>query len=359
MDSIDIVKKGLDRSFAQTEKELKSFNQVLDVSPRTLNRLLKNKTKSRALRIELINTIGHPYIGAEDNFILLSSGQKRNKAEAIIRRHSEVITTSNLLETRQEARGRLLLVKSKEAGNRLGRNVKKYINDISKFTSPSLVSEVKEFATKRVDTITIKLATPSGRKYEKLSTIAGTAMKNAFTTKDNKDVGDLVKSKADLVAQTFLRGAKAVVKQIRRKRKLKEDAAGPEGNLVYIEPFVDDFEQQHGYEKPIHVDMMQTLNLFLSDRIKEKPHMFPAGAPLAPNKEYLRTQTGRFAENAKITSIDSQFNISYTYMHYPYDVFQTGNHGPHRDPEWIIEGAIRSLVQQLYTTRIIGSIYAT
>jgi len=66
-----------------------------------------------------------------------------------------------------------------------------------------------------------------------------------------------------------------------------------------------------------------------------------------PNRNYLRYQTGRFAMSAEVTNAtlsDDTVVLDFDYMTYPYETFRGGKHGPNRNPERIIEGAIRSIM---------------
>ena len=92
--------------------------------------------------------------------------------------------------------------------------------------------------------------------------------------------------------------------------------------------------------------LQATLSILLHDTIKSK-FMKPSGARSDP--DYLRYQTGRFAQSAMIDSVnysgDEVIHVQYYYMTDPYEVFTDGGkHGPGRNPENIITAAVRDIL---------------
>ena len=74
--------------------------------------------------------------------------------------------------------------------------------------------------------------------------------------------------------------------------------------------------------------------------------MKPSSA--ASSRDYLRYQSGRFAKSASVETVGRRGDsliIGFDYMTRPYDLYTTGsNNGPGRNPERIIEGAIRQIM---------------
>ena len=77
------------------------------------------------------------------------------------------------------------------------------------------------------------------------------------------------------------------------------------------------------------------------------------------DRNYLRNQTYRFANTSVIdyaTEKNGIVDIGYSYMRHPYEVFTRGKNGPGRNPENIIEGAIRDIMQAQFTRKRIRSL---
>jgi hypothetical protein len=75
--------------------------------------------------------------------------------------------------------------------------------------------------------------------------------------------------------------------------------------------------------------------------------MKPSGYPA--NRNYLRYQTGRFAKSANVLFVNKQrgatIDVVFDYMTDPYITFTSGSkNGLGRNPERIIEGAIRQII---------------
>ena len=107
----------------------------------------------------------------------------------------------------------------------------------------------------------------------------------------------------------------------------------------------------------LNLSLFNTLQILLLDTI-ENEMMRPRGSTIDPSKQKLRVVTGTFSESAKVISVDASNNIIYDYQRAPYDVFPRAKFGDGigRDPKFIIEGAIRSIMQRNFTDRIIVAI---
>ena len=107
------------------------------------------------------------------------------------------------------------------------------------------------------------------------------------------------------------------------------------------------------------ITLKAIINRSLEDFIKGR--MQSAASPAS--KAYLRLQTGRFAESARLLTLNRQetgayFGV-YTFMHNPYSLFEPGNSGlasPGRDPKLYIEGAAREIALQVLKKRFKGLI---
>jgi hypothetical protein len=86
-------------------------------------------------------------------------------------------------------------------------------------------------------------------------------------------------------------------------------------------------------------DLMNTLNGMLHDYIKDDMH--DSSEPSSPN--YLRYQTGRFANSATILSVSPNCHIEYTYMIDPYALVYNGQGG--RDTDAYVERAIDKIMR--------------
>lgn len=132
--------------------------------------------------------------------------------------------------------------------------------------------------------------------------------------------------------QTKARTVAKATSIVERKTKVTRGAGNIGGQVTPTEP------QQSAVS-------LQSLLPFLNQNLPEiiKSRMGQAGR--------LVNRTGRFAESARVVSIDGDV-VSYTYMRNPYEVFE-GNSA--RDPRPLIEGSIRELavglIQQRFSVR--------
>ena len=97
------------------------------------------------------------------------------------------------------------------------------------------------------------------------------------------------------------------------------------------------------------------LNALLHGKIQEQ--MRDSTDPVSNN--YLRYQTGRFADSARVDKVSTGktgvLNIGYTYLRYPYDTFlpPAGRQSSvGRSPKRLIVGAIRSIVKDYVSATI-------
>jgi len=95
------------------------------------------------------------------------------------------------------------------------------------------------------------------------------------------------------------------------------------------------------------IQLSNLINGVLHDYIQNRMH----GAGENSSINYLRYQTGTFAESARVNSIlatrDGRISaIKYTYMRFPYDVFIPGNRfgSPGRDPRGYVSESIRQIL---------------
>lgn len=360
---IDIAYAGLDRQFLRLEKEMKSYNSLLDVDKRTLSRLV-GKDKAGKLHKELVDTIGHPYIGAESGFIVINSPSKLGKAKRIIAKYSEEASASDLFGTREDARGKLILQKSRQAGARHKKNVQGYFKSISRYTSPELLSELSAKNTSNLDTIKLTFKVPTGREYKKLEKQAIAALVTGVNYGEAEDIRNILDSKLNMIGDVFEKG-KAATKSIRKKRRITKKKSKP---TIY-DTFQFDDEQDYAEEEMYPTSLFGTLSTLINSYLREDNRKSATGAPVMHNKteeqnqSYLRNQSLRFATSAQIDfatrdpNDDSIVDIGYSYMYDPYSKFVA--HGWGRNPENIIEGAIRDIMVERFTRSRIRSIGPT
>jgi len=364
-DVVELAKAGLDRQFATLDKEVKSFSTALDVSVRTLSKMLGgDKSKARKLKAELVDSIGHPYIGTESDFVLASTTQKLKKAKRIINKYTQDFSEEDLLNTRQEARGELVLKKSRQSGARLKDNIDKYFKDIERFTSPDLVSELKTKSNDKISKIKLSFTAPTGHEFRALEKKAKEAILTGIDYGKSADVLDVLDSKIELMAEIAKLGKeKAHNRAITRIRKQTT-------RNIRKHRGVDSYTYNldgEDYEAPKPVtNLSTTLTILLqqylatNNRHSIYPVMHAPTDILSPNKNYLRNRTYRFATTASVSSAienDGKVDITYSYMRFPYEVFTKGVHGPGRNPENIISGAIRDIMKEIYANMRIRSLH--
>ena len=103
------------------------------------------------------------------------------------------------------------------------------------------------------------------------------------------------------------------------------------------------------------VDLASVINTYLHDYIKDR--MADPSSPIS--KDYLRYQSGRFADSASVESA-SMFGITYDYMHYPYDTFEPGRgtrklDSVGRSPTRYVEGSIRKIIRDKVLKELYGA----
>jgi len=103
------------------------------------------------------------------------------------------------------------------------------------------------------------------------------------------------------------------------------------------------------------VDLASVINTYLHDYIKDR--MADPSSPIS--KDYLRYQSGRFADSASVESA-SMFGITYSYMNYPYDTFEPGRGRRNvdsigRSPTRYVEGSIRKIIRDKVLKELYGA----
>ena len=353
-EALDLALKALEPQFRKLKKEIRSFSLALDVSARTLNRVIGDPIKSRKARKLLIDGLGHPFLGAEDNFIMLSSPSKLSTAQSIIQQFTTNVNAEDLLNTRTEARKKFFLKKSRQAGARLRKGIDDYFEDVGKYTSPDLKLKIQSQVFDKKGFMDISLQVPSGKQYKPLLDKAKQQLSAGILWGGTEEIQAIFQSKATMLAEVTRKGRKAVslqrFKKKQKKQKKSKKVRRTGSTPVYS--FLDDSSDSN----LDHLDILTVLQLFINDTVKRFPHMRDIGSPIDPNKNYLRNVTGRFADSVKIEQVTANNDIFYDYMHFPYDVFQGGVHGPGRDPENIISGAVREIMATHFTNVRVGNI---
>jgi len=103
-----------------------------------------------------------------------------------------------------------------------------------------------------------------------------------------------------------------------------------------------------------------TLKALINQSLNDFIQLRMANSNAPSSREYLRYQTGRFSESAKLLTLNRQqtgtyFGV-YTYQQEPYAVFEQGNKmgSPGRDPRLYIEGAAREIAVQVLKKQFKG-----
>ena len=343
-----IAYDSLDRVFATTKQELKSHRFALDISLRTLNRLVGDRGRALALKQELITKVGHEGVDVKDDFILFPTKHRLNTANTIVSNYAPELDTEELLTTRSAARERLLIKRSSESGRRLNRSVTRFFENIGKFTSPDLVTELSFTAQKHRDSIQVKFATPRGTEYKGLTDKATKALVDGFVSQEAAEIQKLGDFKAKAFADTIRSGTARVSKM--RKKTTKSRPKPKPNKLEYFSTISSEIDGI-----PTHLKLLSTLQAL---DVSKAPYMAPKGS--AYNRGYLRSVTGRFAGSVRVLNVTKNNDVLYTYMHFPYDVFlgsaeKTAPY-PGRDPRDIIETGIRDIIQQNFTNERIGNL---
>lgn len=356
-DSLALIQASMDRQFRAASKELRGYTSVLDISQRTLTRLLGDSAKARKLRMELLNKLGHKYAKVEDDFLMAGTAGKLKAAAAIISKYSTSIDTTSLQSTRGKAREEFILRRSNTAGQRLSSEVNKYFESIDQYTSPELIYEARANANTRATKISLSTSMPTSNK--ELTKLMRKSFMQGAESETEGLVAPIVQSKKALLIATIRKTKKFVEKNKKKKLQSKRDKQKLNRPSIYFSyassyedaPESDNVEKGYKLQTAIRMNLHDTIQ---DDYMKE------SSAPT--NRNYLRYQTGRFAKSAQVSSLvmnDTSVQINYGYLLNPYQVFERGAmNGRGRDPRVIIESAIRAIVAS-YTPEYSSTIQFT
>jgi hypothetical protein len=201
------------------------------------------------------------------------------------------------------------------------------------------------------------MAGSTDREYKKLNTRAAKAMQKAVLEGNPKELNIYAQTKLQMIGELFEKG-KTKVRNIRIKKDIKARVDAKNRWDVYTPTFSEEEEEDTGATDISRMQLMLDLNLIPTIKAY---HMESKSAQI--DKSYLRNMTGRFAESAKVLAVQANgpgdVNITYDYMQTVYSVFPVVERGdgPGRDPEVIIGGAIRQVMQQHFIRTRVSNVF--
>jgi len=318
----------LELDFQGFAKELRNLKYVVDLAP------VGPRQKQK-----LFQEFPRAYYKSND-FLVLSSPQQLHRAEQIIARSRQQSAAS--IARKEE----FALELSKVAQARLSNTIIQKTKQYKKYTSPEVRADISDSIRARLNKFKlVYLTDTTDPQHLKDQLLTSTIKGISDEIKKTQDLFGSVKARADDIVYTAKTGK--IRNTTRRKRVTAKSKKKVKTEKQYYAP-VDEPRKLAAA-----VDFRTMLNGLLHDTIKDK---FMESSGAAPDYNYLRYQTGRFARSAKVLDVSDRqagLTISYSYMEYPYAVFKKYPHGPGRNPEGIISGAIREIMQNYVTNLII------
>ena len=241
----------------------------------------------------------------------------------------------------QERKKQFLLNKSTEARGRLSSTITNKTQQYLSLASPAFVSEFQDKLVGKMNSLTITFNVPESKELQQKLTqsVLHHVNKDLKDIKENTILGKAIQNRIDSLGAAFMTG-----KSLKKNTKSKKKVEGRKKNKNKKEYYVPLQDSSGSF---ISAPSLQaTFNLLLHDTIEDK-FMKPSGYPA--NRNYLRYQTGRFAKSANVLFVNKQrgatIDVVFDYMTDPYITFTSGSkNGLGRNPERIIEGAIRQII---------------
>ena len=324
---LDTLVSNLEVDFKQFRKEIEQLRYVVD-----LKALSKDKIK------EITTKLGTELYPEQDYVILKTKGQF-DKVSSILDDTQGDASQGRMAHT--------VIKESAEARMRLSQKIKRKTASIMKYASPEVQVEFSDTIGKRLNRYRIKFAfdkdDPKVLQNRLIESATATIRSELKTLKKGNPIADMVARRKQSIVTAFKTGK--VVKDTKKYNKVKRSNKKANTTKAYYTPL-------RSPTTGLFIStssLMGTLNILLHDAIKND-FMEDRGA--APDRNYLRYQTGRFARSAQVTHVTNQqgvLHVNYDYMESPYDVFRYAPHGKGRDPQRIVEGAIRSILVQYVT----------
>ena len=277
-------------------------------------------------------------------FVLKTKGQLNEVSRIIGQNTEEKDLRFSEGMAAQERKEKFLLNKSIEARGRLSSTITNKTQQYLSLASPAFVAEFEDKLVGKLNSLTITFNIPESKKLQDKLTqsVLHNVNKELRDIKENTILGKAIQNRIESLGAAFETG-KSLKKNTKSKYKV-EGRKRTKNNKEYYVPLQD--SSGSFISAP---SLQATLNLLLHDTIQEPSNGFMKPSGYTSNRNYLRYQTGRFAKSAEVLYVNKQrgarIDIVFEYMTDPYITFTKGSkNGPGRNPERIIEGAIRQII---------------
>ncbi len=335
---LDSVMRKLEFDFRQFREEIGDLQYIIDLKS------LNTKQKSK-----LIQKVGEKnfYTQSEgSDFLVLKNRAQFKRIEDTLNSIKEDRTESGRLtpaggQASQQRIADYTITKSAEARTRLSRKINEKSSGFLKFSSPEFVAEFEDNISRRLNRYNIKFNLPVDSSVDLQNRLIA-SVRQAISTelKDIRPRTALHQSMDERVKALGIAFTKGKdyksVKKLKEKRKSNKKTRTKKSYYTPLQSASGIFISA--------LSLQNTLNILLHDTIQSS-FMKPSSFPVNPN--WLRYQTGRFARSAIVENValsGETLSIDFDYLTNPYETFTGGQHGPNRNPERIIEGAIRQIL---------------
>jgi hypothetical protein len=336
----DVMDK-LEIEFKSFRQEISEFKYIVDIN--ALNKTQQSK---------LIQTIGkqkyYDNLDVEANFLVLKSKSTFSRIESTLNQFKQDTTASGRLtaaggqQTERRASD-YVLARSLGARRRLTSKIVDKTEGFLKYASPEFVAEFNDNVTRRVNRYNLKFNLPvkSSKELQQrlVNNVTQSIGQELKKIKPRTMLDDAMDRRVIALGTLFKDGKSLKSVEKRKTKESKKSRKIIKNKKEYYAPL----RSTSGLFMSA-LTLQSTLNLLLHDVI-QSGFMRKSGA--ASSKDYLRYQTGRFAKSAQVQHVAMSRGsviVDYDYMTNPYESFRSGNNGPGRDPQRIIEGAIRQIL---------------
>lgn len=335
----------IENDFKDLRKAMQEYKFVVDIT--TLPSHIKHKIQRKKFVKDTSIHYGEDFTGKHKNsFVILSNVQQLKSIEAIIRDDGEGKNLSSENQASQRRTENFLLQKSRRAENKFGTTIANKTKKSLVMASPEFRLTFTHRVDKRLSTLGMEFNLPEGieeKFHERLNTQITTSVRKILTdTRKSVVLDKMMQDNVHTIGTAFESG---VLLKTRTKTKItKKSNKKTKTTKTY-------YARLQSAESGMFTSVLSltaTLNALLHDTIQDD---FMETSGMAPNRNYLRYQTGRFAKSAKVHTVThttpSTVSVVYSYMPEPYNVFlNSAKHGRGRNPERIVEGAIRQIMIQ-------------
>ena len=338
---LDSLMSKLQNEFSAFHKDVQRYRYVVDLSS------VDSKTRGQVTR-KL--SLKFPELKDYGTYTKNMTGNKRNRflvltSKKQVRAVEEVLNTSASSgpgPASQERVQQFVMQKSAKSRTALSANVNAKTKDLMKYASPEFKVEFEDRVGKQLASYNFIFSLPKDvnekLKFQLVNTMKKEMVKEIKAAGKDTEYARSIQRRIEDLGSIFktgkpLNSGKSFKKTVKSKKKTTT-------TKTYLAPL----QTATGLFTNL-LSIQNTLNILLHDTIQDS-FMKPSSA--ASSRDYLRYQSGRFAKSASVETVGRRGDsliIGFDYMTRPYDLYTTGsNNGPGRNPERIIEGAIRQIM---------------